>query len=1222
MKKTIRFFSTRAAMILLVTVLLTMTAQTAWADDPDLGFITATPTVDGGQTSNWGTPQKSENYDMLVDGNTSTKYGLSDNDPWVEFHYDNAITPKGYALWTEDSEGTRNPRSWTIKAKNSGDTDWTTLVTVDNTNGDKLPMTNNTRTIFALNNSTAYTHFRFEATRASNGAFQLAELQFCTVSPASFIQNAIVSNVKPTYFYSGSAISINPTVTAADGTVLTLGTHYTATLGSDNVTSFPFTVNAVGDYTLTITAKDGSGYTGSRAYNFSVTDCPEGLSIDTDYSKGQDGYYYVNMLGGLNRTKTITLPDGFTSSFKVYDDGGKSNNYSNGGNRSTLVLTAPAGYVLQLSGTVTTYGNYDCLEVHDGNSTSAQTLTTETSTSQNTPKDITTVISSGQSMTLYFYSPQTASAAGFDLTVRLIGNTVHNITVNTATGGSVTSDKTKAKPGETITLTVGTPTSGYMLSNVSVAYGSSENVPINWDGMNDNTITFTMPGGDVSVTPIFTTSLTAASGLFINMPATGNASYSIPSGVTSFKVYDNGGMNGNYSSNYNGSLTLTAPSNDYVLQVSGSVTTEKIDDHDYLIVYEGTSTSGTVLLPQTHSDMHGLEKTITPVVSSGQSVTLYFKTNDMVNFSGLDLTVTVGSTTASNTITVNTVTGGSITSIDKPSAKANETVTLTATPSDDYLLKEIVVSDGSSTYPVTNGNWHTSNTASFKMPITAVSVTPQFTNNLTVDGGLYINMPATGGKTVTIPSGVRSFKVYDDGGKDGNYSPNCNGTLTLTASAGYVLQLSGNVVTKSGATYVYLNVYDNSSATGTMLIDKAMSSYEGIATAITTVTSSGQSMTLQFISDNDIYTYAGLDLTVTLVPITYNITYNLNEGTNATGNPATYTVNTETFTIADPSKDGYTFAGWFSDAELNTPATTTITKGTTGDKTFWAKWIEDVHYGGVTIKDNGTTKSATLDASSEATIAITSGIEVNQVELNRTFTANQPATVMLPFSLGTGQTVNGGSFYKFSGVVKDGDIWKAQFTEAATLKANTPYLFNPSADGNMTFDLNNGTVTLNTTTAGESGNTTTNWKFHGTYQKVMWNGSTGGNTDPSDLSKTYGFAKGNSTTIAAGQFVHFAAGAWLKPMRCYLVYNGSTEGGTFQNARRMTRGTSASEELPQTITVVLLSSNGGTTSVGTINALTGEISFDGWYTMDGRKLDGKPTKKGLYINNGRKVVIK
>ncbi len=33
-------------------------------------------------------------------------------------------------------------------------------------------------------------------------------------------------------------------------------------------------------------------------------------------------------------------------------------------------------------------------------------------------------------------------------------------------------------------------------------------------------------------------------------------------------------------------------------------------------------------------------------------------------------------------------------------------------------------------------------------------------------------------------------------------------------------------------------------------------------------------------------------------------------------------------------------------------------------------------------------------------------------------------------------------------------------------------------------------------------------------------------------------------------------------------------------------------------------------------------SEDGWYTVDGVKLDKQPTRKGLYIHNGRKVVIK
>ena len=31
---------------------------------------------------------------------------------------------------------------------------------------------------------------------------------------------------------------------------------------------------------------------------------------------------------------------------------------------------------------------------------------------------------------------------------------------------------------------------------------------------------------------------------------------------------------------------------------------------------------------------------------------------------------------------------------------------------------------------------------------------------------------------------------------------------------------------------------------------------------------------------------------------------------------------------------------------------------------------------------------------------------------------------------------------------------------------------------------------------------------------------------------------------------------------------------------------------------------------------------DAWYTLDGRKLSGKPAKGGMYINNGRKLVVK
>ena len=46
------------------------------------------------------------------------------------------------------------------------------------------------------------------------------------------------------------------------------------------------------------------------------------------------------------------------------------------------------------------------------------------------------------------------------------------------------------------------------------------------------------------------------------------------------------------------------------------------------------------------------------------------------------------------------------------------------------------------------------------------------------------------------------------------------------------------------------------------------------------------------------------------------------------------------------------------------------------------------------------------------------------------------------------------------------------------------------------------------------------------------------------------------------------------------------------------------------------------TGITTTNCTNNTNSDDAWYSLDGRKLNGKPTKPGLYINNGRKVVIK
>ena len=70
----------------------------------------------------------------------------------------------------------------------------------------------------------------------------------------------------------------------------------------------------------------------------------------------------------------------------------------------------------------------------------------------------------------------------------------------------------------------------------------------------------------------------------------------------------------------------------------------------------------------------------------------------------------------------------------------------------------------------------------------------------------------------------------------------------------------------------------------------------------------------------------------------YIITYKLNGGTNAPENPASYNVETETITLKDPVKTGYTFAGWYKAEDFTGGAVTKITQGSTGNITLYAKW--------------------------------------------------------------------------------------------------------------------------------------------------------------------------------------------------------------------------------------------------------------------------------------------
>ena len=73
-------------------------------------------------------------------------------------------------------------------------------------------------------------------------------------------------------------------------------------------------------------------------------------------------------------------------------------------------------------------------------------------------------------------------------------------------------------------------------------------------------------------------------------------------------------------------------------------------------------------------------------------------------------------------------------------------------------------------------------------------------------------------------------------------------------------------------------------------------------------------------------------------PHTYTITYERNGGKISGLYITSYTVETSTFNLPSATRDGYYFRGWYDNAEFASAAVTQIKQGSTGDKTFYAKW--------------------------------------------------------------------------------------------------------------------------------------------------------------------------------------------------------------------------------------------------------------------------------------------
>ena len=202
--------------------------------------------------------------------------------------------------------------------------------------------------------------------------------------------------------------------------------------------------------------------------------------------------------------------------------------------------------------------------------------------------------------------------------------------------------------------------------------------------------------------------------------------------------------------------------------------------------------------------------------------------------------------------------------------------------------------------------------------------------------------------------------------------------------------------------------------------------------------------------------------------------------------------------------------------------------------------------------------------------------------LDRTFTEGQTATVFLPFALSKDQADALGNFHTFK-EIKGGN---AVFNEAEAngTDANMPYIFVP-ASGVSTFEATN--VAVKGLAPDQTSVTT--GQLIGTYEQIIWE------TDQPDI---YGFAaEDEGEDVKAGQFVRVAAGASIDPFRAYLKV----------------------ESAPARLNIVISGEEGTGISNLTTTSTTDERNF---YDLQGRRIEGSNLKSGLYIKDGRKVVIK
>lgn len=164
--------------------------------------------------------------------------------------------------------------------------------------------------------------------------------------------------------------------------------------------------------------------------------------------------------------------------------------------------------------------------------------------------------------------------------------------------------------------------------------------------------------------------------------------------------------------------------------------------------------------------------------------------------------------------------------------------------------------------------------------------------------------------------------------------------------------------------YTYNIVYKSSSGIqlGTNSVTQAYDTTKTIAPASFDGYTSPASQSIKWDSTT------AKTITFVYTPINYSITYDLAGGSLSTANPTSYTIETETFTLNNPTKTNFEFLGW-TGSNGNPSTSVSITKGSTGNKSYTAVWELNCYYVSFDY-NNGTGIIETHEASADEAFII------------------------------------------------------------------------------------------------------------------------------------------------------------------------------------------------------------------------------------------------------------